>query len=493
MSDQFLFPWISSGVLIGLAGAAIVWRMPEAETARRWAVIALTAVLALLLAASYEASLVESARLIEPWIGSWFTVDALNEIPLPLFAALALGVTILAPKRKVTPRWLSGILILTAATLAAYAANNLLVLTLAWAATIAPFLSKRFFEIKREKETPSWSKVVLSLSTACVLIGAVLLAAGTPQSGWSATLSLSLPRTGTGTMLRCAFIFLIVAVFLRKGLLPAHSWLLAGFERGPLLPLALLVNGHLGAFLIARVALPVLPDVAHEALPLLGDLGLLTAVYTALIALAERQPRRLLALLSISQASFILVGLESNNADGITGALVHWQVVAVASTILISVFTCLEARLGTPIDGQRFLGLAASAPRLAVFFVVGGLALVGLPLTLGFPAEDLLLHGTFTTHPRLGFVLPIVTALNAFTVIRLFALLFLGRPGTEVRGLADALPRERWVLTAALLFLLIGGIAPATLVRAPAAAAERLSALGSELRTNASQILSRGK
>ena len=253
MSDQFLFPWISSGVLIGLAGAAIVWRMPEAETARRWAVIALTAVLALLLAASYEASLVESARLIEPWIGSWFTVDALNEIPLPLFAALALGVTILAPKRKVTPRWLSGILILTAATLAAYAANNLLVLTLAWAATIAPFLSKRFFDIRREKETPSWSKVVLGLSAACVLIGAVLLVAATVHTGGVSVLSLSLPRAGTGTMLRCAFGFLMVAVFLRKGLLPAHSWLLAGFERGPLLPLALLVNGHLGAFLIARV------------------------------------------------------------------------------------------------------------------------------------------------------------------------------------------------------------------------------------------------
>ncbi len=477
MSEHLLFPWISLTVLLVLTAAAFVWRMPTADAARRATIGVLSTALPFLLIASYESSAAEGGRVTEPWIGSLFTMDALNEIPLPLFAALALGVTMLAPKRKVTPRWLSGILILTAATLAAYAANNLLVLTLAWAATIAPFLSKRFFEIKREKETPSWSKVVLSLSTVCVLIGAALLVAGTTQAGWSNALSLSLPRTGTSTMLRCAFIFLIVAVFLRKGLLPAHSWLLAGFERGPLLPLALLVNGHLGAFLIARVALPVLPDVAHEALPLLGDLGLLTAAYTALIALAERQPRRLLALLSISQASFILVGLESNNADGIAGALVHWQVVAVASTILISVFTSLEARLGTPIDGQRFLGLAASAPRLAVFFAVGGLALVGLPLTLGFPAEDLLLHGTLTTHPRLGVVLPIVTALNAFTVIRLFATLFLGRPGAETRGLADALPRERWVLTAALLFLLLGGIQPAALVRAPAIAAEHLASL----------------
>ena len=477
MSEHLHFPWISSSLLIVSAAAAFVWRMPEAEAARRRAIGALGMALALLLAASGESSLSEGARLAEPWIGSLFTADALNAIPLPLFAALALGVTTLAPKRKVTPTWLTGILILTAATLAAYAANNLAVLALAWAATIAPFLSKRFFDIRREKETPSWSKVVLGLSAVCVLIGAALLVAGTIHTSRISALSLSLPRAGTGTMLRCAFGFLMVAVFLRKGLLPAHSWLLAGFERGPLLPLALLVNGHLGAFLIARVAIPVMPDVTREALPLLGDLGLLTAAYTALIALAERQPRRLLALLSISQASFILVGLESNNADGIAGALVQWQVVAVATTMLIAVFASLEARLGTPIDGRHFLGLGASAPRLAMFFAIGGLALVGLPLTLGFPAEDLLLHGTLTTHPRLGIVLPIVTALNAFTVIRLFAVLFLGRPGVEARGLADALPRERWVLTAALLFLMIGGVAPATLVRSPAAAAERLATL----------------
>ena len=480
MPEHLIFPWVSVSVLVTLAAAALVWKTPVTETARRWAIRVLTFDLLALLVASCESSRANGLRLPEPWIGGLFAVDALNAIPLPLFSALALGVTALAPKRKVTPQWVSGTLLLSGATLAAYAANSLPVMVLAWGATIAPFLTRQFFEVKRDSETPSWSKVVLALSFVCLLIGAILVFASSFQENWSQALSLSTPRTGSGAVLRCAFAFLMMAVFLRKGLLPAHSWVLASFERGPLLPLTLLINGHLGAFLTARVAIPMLPDVAHEALPLLGDLGLLTAAYTALIALAERKPRRLLALLSISQASFILVGLESNNADGIAGALVQWQVVAVATTMLNAVFTSLEVRLSTPIDGSRFLGLAASAPRLAVFFAVGGLALVGLPLTLGFPAEDLLLHGTLTTHPRLGMVLPIITALNAYTVIRLFATLFLGHSGAEARGLADALPRERWALTAALLFLLAGGIAPVALVRSPAAAAERLSVLVSK-------------
>jgi NADH-quinone oxidoreductase subunit M len=116
-----------------------------------------------------------------------------------------------------------------------------------------------------------------------------------------------------------------------------------------------------------------------------------------------------------------------------------------------------------------------AAPRLAVFFVVSGLALVGLPLTLGFCAEDLLLHGTLETHELIGIFLPIVTALNAVSLLRFFASLFLGRSGIEAQGLVDALPRERVVLTTALLFLLVGGIFPSTFVRLPARAAEHLT------------------
>jgi hypothetical protein len=72
--------------------------------------------------------------------------------------------------------------------------------------------------------------------------------------------------------------------------------------------------------------------------------------------------------------------------------------------------------------------------------------LVILPLTLAHAAEDLLLHGTLETHPHLGiFILPIVTALNAFHVMRLFTTTFLGQPVRAAQTITDALPRERLV------------------------------------------------
>lgn len=468
------FPWVLSSLCLLLIGAVWSWRAKLADQARQRGVIAMAFSTFALLCAVIELSLANTIQLFEPlpkW-AQWFIVDALNTTPLLLFAAVAFGLIVFAPKRKVTPNWVAGMLIVTAMTLLAYASNNVIFFVVGWAGSIAPLLTRSFFTISGDKELPALAKGILITSIIALIGGIVALALATSHF----ELNLSTQYNGKSSLMVCAFGLLMIAVVLRKGLLPAHSWMLSAYERGPLLPLNLFVNGHLGAFMIARIVIPMMPDVANASLPMLGDFGLITAAYTSLLAIVEKQPRRLLALLSISQASFILTGLESTNPDAIAGALVLWQVVVIATTMMAAVYTSLEARIGTALETTGFLGLAIKAPRLAVFFIAGGLALVGLPLTLGFCAEDLLLHGTLETHPQFGIVLPIVTALNAFHVLRLFARLFLGQPVAAARTMTDALPRERWALTMALLFLLLGGLRPNLLVKAPSAAAERIIA-----------------
>ncbi len=479
MSNHLLFGLLNLGIFVPLLAAFVVRKMAVVEQARRWTVYCLAFSFAALLCNSLSVSNAPNAQLSEPF-SQWFLVDALNAIPLSLFAALCLGVAALVPKHKLTSQWLAGVLWLSATTCAAYAANNLLVFVLGWAGSLAPFLLTRMFAPPSNavSETgamvPGFSKIVLALSLASLCVGVGLLVIAVPGTSWEQALGLTLARAGNSTLLFAAFAFLMGAVVLRKGLFPAHSWVVTAFERGPLLPLTLLLNGHLGAFLVARIVLPLLPDEAHKAWPIISTLSLLTAAYVALVGLVERKPRRLFALVAISQSAFLLAGLESYSAIGIAGALVLWQVVAVSTVMLSSVYSGLEARLGVALEKDGFLGLAIGAPRLAVFFAAGGLALVGLPLTLGFPAEDLLLQGTLATNPYLGVVLPVVTAMNAFSVMRLFARLFLGKPVSAANHIADAVPRERWVLIAALLFLLFGGLFPSQPMRLPAIAAEKL-------------------
>jgi NADH-quinone oxidoreductase subunit M len=97
---------------------------------------------------------------------------------------------------------------------------------------------------------------------------------------------------------------------------------------------------------------------------------------------------------------------------------------------------------------------------MAVFFAISVLTIVGLPGTLGFAGEDLLLHGVLATYAWWGAALPVAIALNAYHGFRLFAHLFLGKDEVTRNTASDALPRERWAMAACITLLVWGGLAP---------------------------------
>jgi NADH-quinone oxidoreductase subunit M len=109
-------------------------------------------------------------------------------------------------------------------------------------------------------------------------------------------------------------------------------------------------------------------------------------------------------------------------------------VVAFAATAMLSVYRSLEVRNSEVESPQGYLGLGFHAPRLAVFFAIAGLALIGMPGTLGFAAEDLLFHGSIESHPLLGIGLPLATALNAITVFDCLRRCFSAGAASMCRG-----------------------------------------------------------
>jgi len=356
------------------------------------------------------------------------------------------------PRRDCNSRTIGGILFLLGSTLLAYSAENLLVLLLAWILSTVPFFLAQWFR------AVTWRpRMALLLSSIALALAIALIAA----DGHAMSIE-GLKGQGPGGM--AVFGLLVIAVISRKGICPAHAWVADAVEGGPLIPTALLLNGHFGALLVAKLIVPLFPHTARNLFPVLSYLAIATALYIAVRALTENSPRRLLALIALSQSACILAGLESETVEGITGALVHWIVVTVSTMGLFGVLRLLEVRFGENLTASRHLGLAEHAPRLAVFFIVFGLALVGLPGTLSFCSQDLLIHGTLASHPLTGLLLPIATAMNAVSVFRLFARLFLGRRRTGFTVMADALPRERWILTLGVLFVVLGGLFPNAIV-----------------------------
>jgi len=338
------------------------------------------------------------------------------------------------------------------ATLLGYSAENLLALFVAWSLTAAPFFRERWFGVR------SWRPRAALLSSSAAFAVAIALLAVNDGSMSIDTLK------GQNAGGIAAFTLLVVAVLFRKGICPAHAWVADAAEAGPAVPTALLLNGHFGALLVAKVIVPVYPLMTRNLFAVLSYLALATALYVAIRALSENSPRRLLAFIALSQSACILAGLESETAEGVNGALVHWFVVTASTMSLFGILRLLEVRFGENLTASRHLGLAEHAPRLAVFFVIFGLALVGLPGTLSFCSQDLLVHGTLLSHPQTGLLLPVAIAMNAVSVFRLFSRLFLGKRRTGFTVMADALPRERWVLTAAVLFVVLGGLFPNVIV-----------------------------
>jgi NADH-quinone oxidoreductase subunit M len=386
--------------------------------------------------------------------------DSLEEALMLLYSSLSLGATLILPKRDCTSGTMSGILFLLGSTLLAYSTDNLAILAGAWVLSALPFLITGWFR------ATSWRPAAALLLSSILLAVAIGLISA---QGHGVSIP-ALKGQSPGGM--AVFGLLVLAIVFRKGICPAQAWVGDAAETGPAIPTALLLNGHFGALLLAKVIAPLFPGTARSLFPVLSYLALVTALYVAIRAVSENSPRRLLAYVALSQSACILAGLESRTAEGITGALVHWIVVTVSTMGLFGIVRLLEVRFGENLTASKHLGLADHAPRLAVFFAVFGLALVGLPGTLSFCSQDLLIHGTLASHPQTGLLLPVATALNAISILRLFVRLFLGKRRTGFTVMADALPRERWILTAGVLFVVLGGLFPNAVIAQRSAEAE---------------------
>ncbi|WP_395745916.1 proton-conducting transporter membrane subunit [Prosthecobacter sp.] len=432
-------PYLTIALASLLGGVLASWK---AARPRRIAVAAAVLAFVSFLAAAHEAG----GRSLHDALLPCFLADGLNAVPMAFYAALTLIVLVLAPRRDASDKAPAGMLLISLSIQLAYAAAGWLPMVAGWWLSCLPFALGMF---GGQKETRLTSGI--RLASCLALTAAVLLSGGAWLPGFA--------EYGTYPV-----IFFTLAVMLRKGLFPLHAGVVHAFECGPLLPKALLFNGHLGVVLVARTQVASLSEAAHHAFEFLSMAAVATVGIASLRAFAESKPRRLLAFLCISQASFMLAGITSANAEGITGALTHWLVVAAASTGLICVVRALEVRVSSTEDPLMHLGLAAKAPRLATFFLICGLALIGLPGTLGYCAEELIFHGMLQNHLSAGILLLVATVFNAINLLRLYNTLFLGVLPKHVINIPDALPRERWPLTACILFLVIGGLMPRVVI-----------------------------
>ena len=195
------------------------------------------------------------------------------------------------------------------------------------------------------------------------------------------------------------FLGFFVAFAIKAPLLPFHTWLPdAGAEAQPGTAVLLVgVLDKVGTFGMIRYCLPLFPDASKYFTPLIIVLAVIGIIYGALVAIGQRDLKRLVAYTSIAHFGFIALGIFALTTQGQSGATLYMVNHGVRHRRAVP-----RRRLhDRPRGSQRIAdygGVQKVAPVLAGLFLIAGLAALSLPGLSTFVSEFLVLVGTFTRY-----------------------------------------------------------------------------------------------
>ncbi len=268
------------------------------------------------------------------------------------------------------------------------------------------------------------------------------------------------------TVSAAASLLLLVGAMGKSGQVPLHTWLPDAME-GPT-PVSALIHAATmvaaGVFMVARTH-PIFANGGGLTAPLTACawIGGITALYAALVALAQTDIKRILAYSTVSQLGFMMVALGTG---GVAAAMFHLIAHAFFKALLFLsagsvIHGCHEEQ-----DIRKMGGLRAAMPKTFIAYAVGMMALSGFPFVFsGFWSKEAILHSAQAWPGGMGPFLLAATAalLTAFYMTRQALLVFFGTPRKP--GISH--PHESAAIMLVPLYVLAAGAVLLSLVGTP--------------------------
>jgi len=393
--------------------------------------------------------------------GRFVCIDGITAVLLPYVALVEMAILLVAPRRALEQSSVTRILFGAAATFAVFLTSHPLVLVVLWCATALPTWQS-------VRSTPGGGAaarvfaIAMSAAVLCMAVGTVLLIIDPP---WAAA---------AGWVGSAGGWLVAVAVMIRKGIFPFHSWYPALFSGATMSTALAATMPQVASYTAVRLLIGHYdhPEGVAAELVVLSQLALVTATYGAALSIVQRDLRSLIGTLAMSQSAMVLAGLAGTLPMELNGAFCVWISSGLALTGIGLVSWALESRAG-PIRLDTPQGRFWDAPALAAFFLLFGLAGIGLPGTLSFVADDLIVSGSLDEQLHAGLLVILATVLCGIAMMRGWFHVF-GGP-VDPHGTRHAiLLRERVALTILLAVLFLLGLWPDPLVRALDRATGRL-------------------
>ena len=396
-------------------------------------------------------------------------VDGLS-MPMLVLNSLLTWIAIYSSSQQTErPRlFYSLILLVSGGVAGAFASQNLLLFFLFYELELIPFyLLISIWGGERR----NYAGIKFLIYTA--VSGALILASFLGIVWLTGSPSFDLNAISTQTLSATLQILLLAGIILGLGikipLIPLHTWLPDAYVEASA-PIAILLGGvlaKLGTYGVLRFGMALFPETWSTVAPTLATWGAISAMYGAVVAIAQKDIKRMVAYSSIGHMGYILLAAAASTPLALVGAVAQMFSHGIILAILFHLVGVVEAKVGTR-ELDKLNGLmnpVRGLPLISALLVLGGMASAGIPGMTGFIAEFIVFQGSFSVFPIPTLLCVIATGLTAVYFVILLNRTCFGKLDNNLAYYAKVLWHEKMpalFLAALILFL---GIQPTWLVR----------------------------
>jgi NADH-quinone oxidoreductase subunit M len=486
------FPILSWMIFLPLLGMVVVMALPKTSVgALRWTSVAFTfvpLVISLAMLADYDwtSSAMQFAERHDwiPTLGIQYQlgVDGIS-VPLVVLTTLLTFICIIASFNidKRVKEYMAFFLLLETGMIGVFCALDFFLFYVFWEVMLVPMYFLIGVWGGPRKEYAAIKFFLYTLFGSIFMLVAILAIYFTSEPRTFDMLVIMEQGVGWAMSFQIfLWVFFFIGFAIKVPIFPFHTWLPDAHVEAPTAVSVILAGVLLkmGTYGILRVNFSMLPGASQYFGEFMAWLGMIAIIYGALVSMAQKDLKKLVAYSSVSHMGFCILAMGALTTTGIAGAMfqmISHGLITGAMFLLVGV---LYDRAHTR-EIAAFGGLWTHLPVYSAIMTLFAMASLGLPGLSGFVAEFMVFLGAFQTYPVITALSVIGVLLTAGYILRMVQRVFLGPFNADKWGsLTEINKREIFTIAPLAILTIWIGVYPkplADLIGASVEAIQRLA------------------